>query len=383
MIARPRTRLAELTGIASAGASAPQQRPAEWWPEPNDRRAGPFHPAANARFDVDPNADPSACDRTALVNLAFCLMRDLDGGGPVSLPPFVFSDRSPNTPWKEKTLDLQLNGARALVTGSSSGIGEGIARFLAAEGARLAVHGRDGARLAAVQQAISDAGGEAIAVTGDLATAEGCRQVLEAVNAEFGGVDILVNNAGGKASGHRQDGIERPANGPWLETPWDDWAWTYEQNVGAAVRLIQGFAPGMIAQGWGRIINISSASAVQPEPDLADYQPAKAAMNNMTAALAKSLAGTGVTVNTVSPGTIMTPAVASSFTEWAAMLGWDTGDFAEIERRFTHELIPQPVKHFGRPEDIARMVALLASPLSSYMTGANYRVDGGQCRSVN
>jgi len=280
-------------------------------------------------------------------------------------------------------MDLQLKGARALVTGSSSGIGEGIAKFLATEGASVVVHGRDEKRLAGVVRAITEAGGQATAVTGDLATAEGCRNVIQSVQDQIGGVDVLVNNAGGKASGHRRDGVERQANGPWLETPWDDWAWTYEQNVGAAVRLIQGLAPGMIERKWGRIINISSASAVQPEPDLADYQPAKAAMNNMTAGLAKSLAGTGITVNTVSPGTIMTPAVQSVFTEWAAMLGWETGDFAEIERRFTHEVIPQPIKHFGRAEDIARMVALLASPLSTYMTGGNYRVDGGQCRSVN
>lgn len=280
-------------------------------------------------------------------------------------------------------MDLQLKGARALVTGSSSGIGEGIAKFLATEGASVVVHGRDEKRLAGVVRAITEAGGQATAVTGDLATAEGCRNVIQSVQDQLGGVDVLVNNAGGKASGHRRDGVERQANGPWLETPWDDWAWTYEQNVGAAVRLIQGLAPGMIERKWGRIINISSASAVQPEPDLADYQPAKAAMNNMTAGLAKSLAGTGITVNTVSPGTIMTPAVQSVFTEWAAMLGWETGDFAEIERRFTHEVIPQPIKHFGRAEDIARMVALLASPLSTYMTGGNYRVDGGQCRSVN
>lgn len=280
-------------------------------------------------------------------------------------------------------MDLQLTGTRALVTGSSSGIGEGIARFLAAEGASVVVHGRDEGRLAGVVRAISEAGGKATAVTGDLATAEGCRNVVQGVQDQLGGVDILVNNAGGKASGHRRDGVQRQANGPWLDTPWDDWAWTYEQNVGAAVRLIQALAPGMIERKWGRIINISSASAVQPEPDLADYQPAKAAMNNMTAGLAKSLAGTGITVNTVSPGTIMTPAVQRVFTEWAAMLGWETDDFAEIERRFTHEVIPQPIKHFGRAEDIARMVALLASPLSTYMTGGNYRVDGGQCRSVN
>lgn len=280
-------------------------------------------------------------------------------------------------------MDLQLNGKRALVTGSSSGIGEGIAQVLAAEGAVVVVHGRDAQRAEAVAAGIRGSGGQASIALGDLATEAGCASVGDAVMAALGGIDILVNNAGGKASTHWQDGQERPANAPWLETPWDDWRWTYEQNVGAAVRLIQRFAPGMKDRGFGRVINISSASGTQVEPDLADYQPAKAAMNNMTSGLAKSLAGTGITVNTVSPGTILTPGVQRTFVGWAAQLGWDTDNWSEIERRFTTELIPQPVKHFGQPEDIGRMVALIASPLSNYMTGANYRVDGGQCRSVN
>jgi 3-oxoacyl-[acyl-carrier protein] reductase len=280
-------------------------------------------------------------------------------------------------------MDLQLNGKRALITGSSSGIGEGIARVLAAEDAVVVIHGRHGERTEAVAAAIRAAGGQAHTVLGELATEEGCAAVADAVEKALGGIDILVNNAGGKASGHRQDGIVRPANAPWFDTPWDDFRWTYEQNMGAAVRLIQRFGPGMAERGFGRIINISSASGVQPEPDLADYQPAKAAMINMSAGLAKTLGGSGVTVNTVTPGTILTPAVKSTFVGWAAQMGWPTDDWAEIERRFTTELIPQPIKHFGVPEDIGRVVALVASPLSSYMTGANYRVDGGQCRSVN
>jgi NAD(P)-dependent dehydrogenase (short-subunit alcohol dehydrogenase family) len=195
-------------------------------------------------------------------------------------------------------------------------------------------------------------------------------------------IDILVNNAGGRASSHRRDGQAGPPNAAWLDTPWSDWLWTFEQNVGAAVRLIRRFVPGMLERNWGRVINISSSAATQTEPDLADYQAAKAAMVNMTSSLAKTLAHTGITVNTVSPGTIFTPAVESTFRAWAQELGW-SDDWNEIERRFVHDKIPIAADHFGQPEDIARMVALLASPLSNYMTGANYRVDGGQCRSVN
>ncbi|HEY6868161.1 MAG TPA: SDR family oxidoreductase [Novosphingobium sp.] len=280
-------------------------------------------------------------------------------------------------------MDLELVGKRALVTGSSSGIGAAIARVLAAEGATVMVHGRDEAKTRAVAQGLIDSGARASHVTGELSLEDDCAEVARRTLEFLGGVDILVNNAGGMAASNRPDSTAESFNRPWLETPWDDWRWTYEQNVGSSVRLIQALAPGMIERGWGRIINISSASATQTEPDLADYQPAKAAITNMTTGLAKSLAGSGVTVNTVTPGTIATEGVRSGFVEWAKQLGWTDREWPEIERRFTTEVIPQPIKHFGRPEDIARMVAFIASPQAGYMTGANYRVDGGQCRSVN
>lgn len=280
-------------------------------------------------------------------------------------------------------MDLELNGKRVFVTGSSSGIGAAIARLLVEEGARVMVHGRDEAKTKSVTQSLIDSGGDAAYVTGELSEEDGCAHVVQHVVEKFGGVDILVNNAGGMAAANRPDSTAESFNRPWLQTPWDDWRWTYEQNVGSTVRLIQAFAPGMIQQGWGRIINISSASATQTEPDLADYQPAKAAITNLTSGLAKSLSGTGVTVNAVTPGTIATEGVRAGFVEWAKQLGWSDLDWATIERRFTNEIIPQPTKHFGRPEDIARMVAFIASPQASYMTGSNYRVDGGQCRSIN
>jgi 3-oxoacyl-[acyl-carrier protein] reductase len=280
-------------------------------------------------------------------------------------------------------MDLQLNGKRALVTGSNSGIGAGIARTLAAEGATVVIHGRHAGRAEEVVAQIKKQGGQVLVALGDLATEAGCIAVGDSIIQALSGIDILVNNAGGRASMHRHDGRAGPMNAGWLDIPWSDWQWTFEQNVGAAVRLIQRFVPGMIQRNWGRVINIGSASATQTEPNLAEYQAIKAAMANMTTSLAKTLAHTGITVNTVTPGTIVTPAVVAAFTHWAQQLGWKPKEWSEIERRFTTEVIPQPVNHFGQPEDIGRMVTLLASPLSSYMTGANYRVDGGQCRSVN
>ncbi len=269
-------------------------------------------------------------------------------------------------------MDLQLKGLKALVTGSSSGIGAGIAEVLAREGCRVVVHGRDAARTRAVAERVTGFGAEAWSVVGDLATPGGSAAVADEVLRLTDGIDILVNNAGGKTAA---------GNPAWFDVPWADWLGTYEQNVGAAVRLVHAFAPGMKARGFGRIVNITSASATQPEATVGEYSAPKAAMVNMTVSLARALARTGITVNSVMPGTILTPAVEAWLSHVASQHDWGT-DWNEIERRFTSELIPLCTSKLGRPEDIGRMVALLASPLSGYMTGSNYRVDGGQIRAI-
>jgi len=280
-------------------------------------------------------------------------------------------------------MDLQLSGKRALVTGSNSGIGAAIARTLAAEGASVVIHGRNAERCQTVADEITAAGGKALVTTGDVATEAGCQAVGDAVMNAWGGIDILVNNAGGRASNNRPASEGGPPNAGWLDGPWSAWKWTFEQNLGAAVRLIQRFVPGMKERRSGRVINIASTVATQAEPDLADYQAAKAAMVNMTASLARTLAHTGITVNTVTPGPILTPAMIRMWTGVARQKGWDADNWKEVERRLTTEMLPISADRLGQPDDIGRMVALLASPLSGYMTGANYRVDGGQIRSIN
>jgi NAD(P)-dependent dehydrogenase (short-subunit alcohol dehydrogenase family) len=271
-------------------------------------------------------------------------------------------------------MELQLRGKRALVTGSSSGIGAGIAKVLAIEGVAVAIHGRDESRAREVALQIEQSGGRALVVLGDLLDAGACRNVSEAAIRGLGGVDILVNNAGGRAGALKKGGP------PLLDMKWADWLETFEMNVGAAVRMIQQLVPGMKERGWGRVINIASAAATQTEPNLSEYGAAKAGMVNLSSALARELAHTGITVNTVSPGAILTPAVVNAFTATAKQLGWSE-DWETIERRFIHELIPIYTEHFGQPEDIGRMVALICH--CGYMDGANFRVDGGQCRSVN
>jgi len=280
-------------------------------------------------------------------------------------------------------MDLELTGKRALITGSNAGIGSGIAKALAAEGASVVIHGRNAERCETVAGEIVVAGGKALVTTGDVATEAGCQAVGDTVMSAWGGIDILVNNAGGRASSQRPGGESGPPNAAWLDTPWSAWRWTFEQNIGAAVRLIQRFVPGMKERNWGRVINISSAAATQTEPDLADYQAVKAAMVNITSSLARTLSHTGITVNTVSPGPILTQPMVDLFTNWAQQKGWDSDNWEDIERRVTSELIPISANRLGQPDDIGRMVALLASPLSGYMTGSNYRVDGGQIRSIN
>lgn len=270
-------------------------------------------------------------------------------------------------------MDLQLQGKRVLVTGSSSGIGTSIAQTLAAEGAHVVVHGRDRERTHAVTDELRRSGAKVMAVIGDLSRDEGVGTVADAIRKEFGALDILVNNAGSRAL---------PGNPSWFEVPPQAWAETFERFAGAAVRLCHHFVPAMKEQGWGRVINIGSSVGTQPNPFIPDYEATKAAINNMTVSLAKALSRTGITVNTVSPGTILTPALDEWLRDFAKQMKWGD-DWEEIERRYTTEIFPLPVPRLGRPEDIAAMVAWVASPRAGYVTGANIRVDGGHCQSLN
>ncbi len=273
-------------------------------------------------------------------------------------------------------MDLQLAGKRALVTGSSSGIGRGIAAFLAREGVTVVVHGRNRERTERAAEMIRSAGGTAHVAIGDLATDEGAAGVIRGALEQAGGIDILVNNAGGnEAAGGGMPG--------WFDVQPMHWIGTMQQNVVSIVRMVQALVPPMRERGWGRVINIASAAGSQATAETPDYCAAKAAVINMTLSLSKALARSGVVANAVSPGCTRTEALERWLGEFAINQGWPE-DYDAREARFMDlGYLPVATQRLGRVEDIGAMVAFLASPLAGFITGANYRIDGGQCQSVN
>lgn len=268
-------------------------------------------------------------------------------------------------------MDLQLEGKRALITGSSSGIGIGIARLFADEGAKVVVHGRNEDRLARVASELRATGATVISAIGDLATDEGAEHVADVALEEFGGIDVLVNNAGGASEGE---------NKSWFQVPLDEWVATFQKNVVAAGRLIHRLVPGMKERGWGRVIQIGSGAGMIPTSAQPDYGPAKAAMVNMSLGLSKALAGTGITVNTVSPGMIMTEGLMDFLKVFADKRGW--GDDTARAADYILKGCGQTVDRIGQVEDVAYAVAMLASPRGEFMNGINIHLDGGGTASI-
>ncbi len=265
-------------------------------------------------------------------------------------------------------MDLHLAGRRAVVTGSSAGIGEDIAVLLAAEGAAVVVHGRRREAVHQVAESIRSRGGQASEAVADLADPGDCARFIGAT-LDGGPVDVLVNNAG------------TFVNRGWDQATPGDWLVLYSVNVAAVVRLIQGFLAGMRSAGFGRIIQIGTGEAINPFATMPDYAASKAALLNLTVSLSKHLARSGVTVNTVSPGIVVTPGVKDFYRKEAARRGWGD-DWPGIEARILSEVLGNPTGRLGRPEEVAALVAFVASPQAGYINGANLRIDGGSTAVV-
>ncbi len=265
-------------------------------------------------------------------------------------------------------MDLNLKGKRALVTGSSSGLGEAIVGFLSREGAAVVVHGRDERKVSAVVSSIKAAGRDVDKALGDLSTDAGaddvCRQALES-----GQIDILVNNAGyyGQAG--------------WSDTTEVEWQNAYNANVVSGVRMIRRLVPAMRERKWGRVIQIGGGLSQQPMASQPDYNAALAARHNLAVSLARDLKGSGVTSNIVSPGAIRVQAVEDLLGALAERLGWGS-EWSEIEAGACRDLIPNDINRLGHPDEIAAAVAYLASHHADYITGAMLRVDGGLNKSI-
>jgi NAD(P)-dependent dehydrogenase (short-subunit alcohol dehydrogenase family) len=263
-------------------------------------------------------------------------------------------------------MDLQLRGKRTLVTGSTAGIGLAAATRLYEEGASVVVNGRTSER---VEQAVAKirgtgSNGEVSGIAADLSTAEGVDRLVR----QLPEVDILVNNLG----------IFEPK--PFEEIPDEDWLRFFETNVLSGVRLTRHYLPAMRRQNWGRIVFVSSESGLQIPVEMIHYGMTKTAQIAIARGVAESVAGTGITVNSVLPGPTESEGVAQFVADLAKQRGVDR---SVVEAEFFRTARPSSLlKRFATVEEVANMIVYACSPLASATNGAALRADGGVVRSI-
>jgi NAD(P)-dependent dehydrogenase (short-subunit alcohol dehydrogenase family) len=253
-------------------------------------------------------------------------------------------------PTLDRTL-FDLTGKVAIVTGASKGIGEAIARGLAAFGARVVVGSRDKAGVEAVAQAIRAAGGQALAVAAHVGDAGAVQQLVDAAVAAYGGVDVVVNNA-----------AVNPVYGPLLAMNDAVFDKIMSVNVKGPLELARRAHPVLARRGGGSVINVASVGGLSPEPMIAIYSASKAALISLTKSMAQEWGRDGIRVNAICPGLVQT--------KFSAAL-WQN---PQVVMKFLQDV---PLGRIAQPEEVAGLAVFLAGPAAGYCTGAVFTVDGG------
>jgi len=263
-------------------------------------------------------------------------------------------------------MKIDLSGKTALVTGSTSGIGHAIAKGLAATGAGVVVNGRAQAKVDAAAAALAKAvpGSKVRGIAADVSTADGCRALLAALP----DVDILINNAG----------IFEPKG--FLDIPDEDWSRFFDVNVMSGVRLSRAYLPQMLKRNWGRIVFISSESALSIPKEMIHYGMTKTAQLAVSRGLAEMTRGTAVTVNSVLPGPTMSEGVETFVRDLAKQSGQSVEEAAS---QFVKQFRPTSLlQRFAGVEEIANMVVYISSKQASATNGAALRAEGGIIQTI-
>lgn len=262
-------------------------------------------------------------------------------------------------------MDLGLSGKVAIVTGSSDGIGYAVARSLAREGARLVLCARREELLTeASENIVRETGTDVLAVRCDVQRLEDVRSLVKETMQRFGAIHILVNNAGSVPSAKFADIDDA------------QWYQMLEGKLLGYLRMTREVVPHMIKSGWGRVVNVAGTAGWEPSNTSIAVGLNNAAVINWTKSLSREYAAQGILVTTVAPGSIETPRQVRNRQREADIRG------ASLDELLSARVRDIPMQRLGRPEEVANVVAFLASECSSYMTGACVTVDGGVMRSI-